>query len=249
MSVHSPLEQFELSLLIPIRLGNFNIPFTNSSLFMLLSCGLVVALISLSTKNATLIPSRWQSVTEMLYDFVGNLISENIGKEGVKYFPLIFCLFTFLLFCNLLGMIPYSFTVTSHLIVTFGLGCSLFIGTTIIGFQKHGLHFFSMLLPEGCPGWLAPALVVIELISYVSKPLSLSIRLFANMMAGHTLLKIIAGFGWSLFALGGLASLGGFVPVILLIALMGLEFGVAMVQAYVFTLLFCTFLNDSIHLH
>lgn len=249
MFIGSPLEQFEINLLMPLRIGNFNVPITNSTLFMFISCALVVALVALSTRNATLIPNRWQSVVEMLYDFVANLVSENIGKAGTKYFPLVFSVFTFILFSNLVGMVPYSFTITSHLVLVLALGLSLFIGITIIGFLNHGLHFFSMLLPEGTPMWLAPALVVIELISYLSKPLSLSIRLFANMMAGHTLLKIIAGFGWQIFTIGGFAAIGGFIPLILLVALMGLEFAVAMIQAYVFSLLICSYLNDSINLH
>jgi len=200
-------------------------------------------------KNATLVPTKWQTSIEFIYSFVFNILYDTVGKLGVKYFPLIFSLFMFILTCNLLGMIPYSFTVTSHIIVTFGLGFSIFLGVTILGFQEHGLSYFSLLVPSGAPKAMIPALVIIETVGYIVKPISLSVRLFANMMAGHTLLKIIAGFGWSIFSFGGIFYVLGFIPMVILVLLIGLEFAVAGIQAYVFTLLVSTYIKDAIHLH
>jgi len=195
------------------------------------------------------VPSRWQSIVEMIYEFIANLIEEQIGNVGKKYFPLIFTTFTFILFSNLIGMIPYSFTTTSHFIVTFGLSVSIFIGVTIIGFQTHGIHFFSFLLPPGAPLGLAPFLVVIELVSYSFRAISLGVRLFANMMAGHTLVKILSGFSWAMLSAGGAISIAALVPFLVVFALTFLEVGVACLQAYVFTILICIYINDAIHLH
>jgi ATP synthase subunit 6 len=247
--MNSPLEQFEILRIIPITIIGYDISITNSALFSLIAILSMVSIVWMSTHRATIVPNKWQSGVEIIYEFVLNTVTDNIGKKGLRYFPLVFALFSFILMCNLIGMIPYSFTVTSHAIITFGIGFSLFIGITILGFLNHGIHFFSLLLPEGSPMGLAPLIVGIELLSYFSKPLSLSIRLFANMMAGHTLLKIIAGFGWTMFGLGGMFYIFGFIPVILLFALVGLEIGIAAIQAYVFSLLVCMYLNDSIHLH
>jgi len=195
MLFFSPLEQFTIISLIPMHIGNFYFSFTNSSLFMFLSTGLFMLLCMLVTvRGGTLIPTPWQSFVEMIYEFVVSLVSEQIGEKGKQYFPMLFTLFAFLLCSNLIGMIPYSFTTTSHFIVTFGLSVSVFIAVTIIGFQIHGLHFFSFLLPPGAPLALAPFLVVIELVSYGFRAISLGVRLFANMMAGHTLVKILSGF-------------------------------------------------------
>jgi F-type H+-transporting ATPase subunit a len=196
-----------------------------------------------------LIPSRWQSIVEMIFQFVQSLVEEQIGPQGRKYFPLIFTTFLFLLSANLIGMIPYSFTATSHIVVTFGLSFALFIGITIVGFQHHGLHFFSFLLPKGAPLILAPLLVVLELVSYCFRAVSLGVRLFANMMAGHTLVKIISSFAWTMLSVGGILAVASVIPVVIVFALTGLEIGVACLQAYVFTILVCIYLNDAIHLH
>jgi F-type H+-transporting ATPase subunit a len=248
--IFTPLEQFSINSLLPIRIGNVYISFTNSSLYLLLATGLVLLFLYLITLNGGyLLPTRWQSVVEMIYQFVASLVEEQIGASGRKYFPLILTIFLFLLSCNLVGMIPYSFTVTSHLVVTFGLSLSLFIGITIVGFQKHGLHFFSFLLPKGAPLILAPLLVVLELVSYCFRAVSLGVRLFANMMAGHTLVKIISSFAWSMVSLGGGLAVASVIPVVIIFALTGLEIGVACLQAYVFTILICIYLNDAIHLH
>ena len=247
--MYSPLEQFEINILVPISFFGYNFSITNSTIFMFLAISFTTLLIQMITKNATLVPTRWQAAIEFIYSFVFNILYETVGTKGVKYFPLIFSVFMFILTSNLLGMVPYSFTVTSHIVVTFGLGFSIFIGITILGFQEHGLRYFSLLVPSGAPMAMLPALIVIETVSYIVKPISLSVRLFANMMAGHTLLKIIAGFGWSMFTFGGIFYFLGFIPVLILILLVGLEFAIAGIQAYVFTLLVCSYIKDAIHLH
>jgi len=196
------------------------------------------------------LPTVWQSAFEMMYDFVRSLLHEQVGDKGKRYFPMVFCLFSFLLCTNLMGMIPYAFTATSHLIVTFSLSFMVFLAVTLIGFQTHGLHFFSFFLPPGAPLALSPFLVLIELISYAFRGISLGVRLFANMMAGHALLKILSGFAWTLLTLGGvLAPIGGLGVFLVVFALTFLEVGVACLQAYVFTILTCIYLSDAIHLH
>ncbi len=246
----SPLEQFSIVTVLPVRIGDLFLSFTNSSLYLLIATGLVSLLFYLVTVNGgQLVPSRWQSVVEMTYQFVGSLVEEQIGGEGRKYFPLILTTFLFLLSTNLVGMIPYSFTATSHLAVTFGLSLSLFIGITTVGFQRHGIHFFSFLLPKGAPLALAPLLVVLELVSYCFRAISLGVRLFANMMAGHTLVKIISSFAWTMLSLGGILGAASAIPVVIVFALTGLEIGVACLQAYVFTILICIYSNDDASLH
>jgi len=246
----SPLEQFSIISLLPLHVGNFYFSFTNSSLFLFLSTGLFLLLFSLVTvQGGRLVPTYWQSFLEMVYEFVLNLVNEQLGAHGKKYFPFIFTLFVFLLCNNLIGMIPYSFTTTSHLVITFSLSISIFLAVTIIGFQIHGIHFFSFLLPPGAPLALAPFLVVIELVSYCFRGISLGVRLFANMMAGHTLVKILSGFSWTMMAAGGLLSVASVIPFGVVFALVFLEVGVACLQAYVFTILPCIYLNDAINLH
>jgi len=235
MIYRSPLEQFEIYYIFG--------PITNSALFILLAFILIYHFLYFGTKKGTIIPNRWQSVVELLYLALLNLIKENIGAKGIKYFPFIFIIFIFILFTNLLGMIPYSFTVTSHIVVTFTLSLSIFIGVTLIGLKIHGLHFFSFFVPQGAPKLLLPLLVVIEAISYTARAFSLAIRLFANMMSGHTLLKIIASFGWTLITMGGIAlPLLSVIPIALILAITGLEIGIAFLQAYVFTILTCIYL-------
>nr|UQV94712.1 ATP synthase subunit 6 [Haplopteris ensiformis] len=248
---YSPLEQFAIIPLIPFHIGNMYLSFTNSSLSMLLTIGLISLLVYLVTSNGGhLIPNAWQYLVEMTYDFVLNLVNEQIsGVFKEQFFPLIFVTFTFLPLCNLQGMIPYSFTVTSHFIITLGLSFSLFLGMTVVGSQIHGLHLFSYLLPPGVPLLLAPFLVLLELISYCFRALSLGIRLFANMMAGHSLVKILSGFAWAMLSIRGLLLLAHFVPLSIVFALIGLELGVAILQAYVFTILTCIYLNDARNLH
>lgn len=245
----SPFEQFEIVSYIPMKIGTLNISFTNSSLYALIVVVLVSLLFSLATTKATIVPHRWQSIVEMIYEFIHNLIEEQVGPKGLKYFPIIFTTFLFILGSNLIGMIPYSFTITSHIIITFGLALAIFIGVNIIGFSRHGLHFFSLFLPQGAPLALAPFFVVIELISYIFRVVSLAVRLFANMMSGHSLLKILGGFAWTMLCMGGVMAVASVVPVAIIFALTGLELAIAFLQAYVFTLLVCIYLNDAIHLH
>nr|YP_009647100.1 ATP synthase F0 subunit 6 [Chloroparvula japonica]QBX98760.1 ATP synthase F0 subunit 6 [Chloroparvula japonica] len=248
--MYSPLEQFNILTLIPLHIGNVYFSFTNSSLYMLLFTGLVGALFYMVTlEGGRLVPSRWQSMVEMLYTFILDMLEGQVGPAGRKYFPFIFSTFSFILFANLIGMVPYSFTVTSHFVVTFALSVSIFVGVTIIGFQTHGMHFFSFFLPPGAPLALAPLLVVLEVVSYSFRAISLGVRLFANMMAGHTLVKILSGFAWTMLGVGGLLAVGSIIPFGVVFALTGLEIGVAFLQAYVFTILTCIYLNDAIHLH
>jgi ATP synthase subunit 6 len=240
----SPFEQFEI---IPI--GNFGL--TNQNIFMLIAVALIYAIFYLSYYNASLIPNRWQAFSESVYLFVMSMATENIdSRNGLLYFPLVFSIFTFILFVNLLGMIPYSFTVTSHFVITCTLGTSLFVGITILGLVKHNIKFFSLFFPADVPLWLAPLLVVIEFATYLSRAISLPIRLFANMMSGHILLKILAGFGWSMAASGSVfIMIATVLPIAFIVAITGLEFGIACLQAYVFAVLVCIYINDVIHLH
>lgn len=238
----SPIEQFQIRKILDVDLGFADASFTNSALFMVAAVVLATLFLVLSTRERSLIPGRWQSMAEIAYEFVANMIRTNVGAEGRKYFPFIFSLFMFILFGNMLGLIPYGFTFTSHLAVTLGMALVVFIGTTIIGFAKHGLHFFSFFLPHGTPWFIAPILVPIEVLSYFTRPISLSLRLFANMTAGHTLLKVFAGF---VAALG----IAGIVPLAAVIGLTGLELLVAFLQAYVFAVLSCIYLNDALHMH
>ena len=239
---HSPLEQFAIKTLIPLQVGETNIAFTNSALFMVLAIVGATLFLVLSTRGRALVPGRWQGMAEMAYEFVANLLRDTVGNEGRKYFPFVFTLFMFVLFGNMLGMVPYSFTFTSHIIVTFAMAITVFIGVTILGFVKHGLHFFSFFVPPGVSIVLWPLMIPIEIISYLSRPISLSVRLFANMTAGHTMLKVFAGF---------VAAMGvaGVVPLAFVVALTGLEFLIAFLQAYVFTILTCFYINDALHLH
>ena len=237
-----PIHQFEIKELIPLEIFETNISYTNSSLFMSLTIIFVTLLLLLSIKNKSLIPSRFQSISEIFYEFIANMVSDNIGDKGRKFFPLIFTLFTFLLFGNMLGMLPYSFTFTSHIIVTFVLAMFVFLLVTLLGIFIHGFKFFGLFVPKGVPMIMLPLMIPIEIISYLSRPISLSVRLFANMMAGHTMLKIFAGF---------IVPLGifGIAPLMVDVALTALEVLIAFLQAYVFTILTCLYLNEAINLH
>lgn len=248
----SPLEQFEILPYLPIKIGHFCFSFTNPSLFLLLTVSLVLLAHYFVTKKGggKSVPNAWQSLVEFLSSFVLNLVNEQIGLSGPFFFPCILVTFTFLFFCNLQGMIPYSFTVTSHFLITMGLSFSLFIGITIVGFQRNGLPFLGFFLPAGVPLPLAPFLVLLELIPHCFRALSLGIRLFANMMAGHSLVKILSGFAWTMLCMNDLMYfIGDPGPFFIVLALTGLELGVAILQAYVFTILICIYLNDAINLH
>ena len=239
---HNPLDQFIIQTWVPIKIGGLDASFTNSSAFMLLTVICATALMVLAVRPRAGVPGRWQLLAELSYQFIARMVSENIGKEGRTYFPLIFSIFMFVLFGNLIGMIPYGFTFTSHIAVTLTMAVVIFLMVTVIAFMKHGFKFFSFFLPEGVPIILSPLMIVIEVISYFTRPFSLSVRLFANMMAGHTLLKVIGGFVVPL-------GIFGVVPIAGLVAVMGLEFLIAFLQAYIFTILTCIYINDAIHLH
>ena len=240
----NPMHQFEVYRLGPeINLGPANLSFTNASLFMAISAATILFFLFFGTKKKALVPSKIQLVTEMTYSFVAKMINDTAGSAAKPFFPFIFTLFMFVLFCNMVGMLPYSFTVTSHIIVTFALAAIVFIGVTIIGFIKHGIKYLELFVPKGVPFVLLPLIVIIEIISYLSRPVSLSVRLFANMMAGHTMLKVFGGFVISL------GLLGGWLPLGFSVALTGLEILVAFLQAYVFAILTCIYLNDALNLH
>ena len=239
---HSPLEQFEIIPFVQIKSGGIDLSFTNSSLSMIITVTFITLFLTFSVNTRSIIPSRVQLLSELCYNFIAQLLKDTIGNEGKKYFPFVFTIFMFVLIGNMVGMIPYSFTFTSHIIVTFALAAVVFIGVTILGFVKHGFHYFALLAPPGLPWYMLPILIPIELISYLSRPISLSVRLFANMLAGHTLLKVFAGF---VLPLGFV----GILPFAFIVALTGLEILIAFLQAYVFAILTCLYINDALHLH
>ncbi len=244
----SPLEQFQIKPLTQplFEIGGHPVSITNSALAMLVATAVVAVFLTVGIRKQAMVPGRLQSMVEMSYEFIANMIRDNVGTEGRRYFPFVFTLFMFVLFGNLLGMIPGAFTFTSHLAVTFALAAVIFVAVTIIGFARHGTHYFRMFFPHGAPLASAPILIPIELISYLSRPVSLSVRLFANMTAGHIILKIFAGF---VVSLGAFYLIPGIVPLAFLVALIALEFFVAFLQAYIFTILTCIYLNDAIHMH
>jgi len=244
----SPLAQFEIKKIIPLEILGHDLSFTNSSLAMTFTVVAIAIFMYFGLRNLSVIPSKSQTLVESSYEFISDMINDNIGDQGMKYFSFIFTLFLFILIGNLLGMLPYSFTWTSHIIVTFSIAFFIFLGVTCIAIYKHGLtKFLQFFAPSGVPKPMLILLVPIEIISYLSRPISLSVRLFANMMAGHTLLKVIAGF---VFVLGANSYIiGGALPLAFLIALTGLEIVIAFLQAYVFAILTCLYINDAIHLH
>lgn len=245
-----PLHQFQINPIMQLVIAGYDVSFSNSALFMVVAALLVYGLLVHGMKARALVPGRLQSLAEMFYEFVAGMVRENAGADAKPYFPFVFTLFMFILFGNMLGMIPYTFTFTSHIIVTFALALTVFVFVTVLALMKHGLHFFSFFMPHGAPIALAPILIPIEVISYVMRPVSLSIRLFANMMAGHTMLKVFAGFTVLMISgLGAVGFLAGIVPVLINIALTGFEFLVAFLQAYVFSILTCLYIRDALELH
>ena len=240
----NPMHQFKVNRIGPeINIGGLDLSFTNASLFMILSASAICIILFFSTKNRNLIPNEIQLISESLYNFIAKMISDTAGSKAKPYFPFIFSLFVFVLFCNMIGMLPYAFTVTSHIIVTLVMAIFIFVAVTIIGFLNHGFKYLKIFVPSGVPVALLPLITVIEIISYLSRPISLSVRLFANMMAGHTMLKVFGGFVISL------GVIGGWLPLTFSVALTGLEILVAFLQAYVFAILTCIYLNDALNLH
>ena len=242
-----PIEQFEISRILPIEIGNLDLSFTNSSAYMVATVGLAAGFLLLATSGRGLVPGRMQSSAEMLYEFVSNTVRENAGHEGMRFFPLVFSLFMFVLFANLIGMFPYAFTVTSHIVVTFALAMLVFLTVTVYGICRNGLGFFRLFMPSGVPLILAPIIIPIEVVSYISRPISHSVRLFAVMLAGHITLKVFAGFVVSLGGFGALGMAGAVLPLAMTVALTGLELLMSLIQAYIFTMLTCMYLNDALH--
>ncbi len=238
-----PMHQFEIKRFVPLEIFGVDVSFTNSALFMLIAVGLVSLFMIYAMRGHSLVPGRLQSMAELSYEFVANMVRENTGTEGMKYFPFIFSLFIFILALNMLGMVPYSFTVTSHIVVTFALALMVFLFVLIVGFVRNGPGFLKLFVPSGVPVAMLPLITVLEVFSFLIRPISLSVRLFANMMAGHMMLKVFAAF------VVGLGLLGGWAPLLFMVAFTGLEILVAFLQAFVFTVLTCIYLNDAIHMH
>jgi F-type H+-transporting ATPase subunit a len=243
-----PIHQFRIQNLVPIvTIHGHEIAFTNSALFMLIVVGLVSVLLIGATAPRAVVPGRFQSVAEMSYEFVANMLRSSAGTEGMRFFPFVFTLFMFVLTANMIGLIPYTFTVTSQLIVTAMLALTVFLVVLVYGFWRNGLHFFNLFVPKGVPIFILPIIVPIEILSFLSRPISHSVRLFANMLAGHITLQVFAGFIIMLAGFGVVGWLGAALPLILVIMLTALEFLVAFLQAYVFAILTCIYLNDAIH--
>ena len=240
---HSPLEQFEITPFVHFEVGSVDLAFTNSSLAMVITIAVITLFLTLSVNTRSIIPSRVQLISELSYGFIAQLLKDTVGEQGRKYFPFVFTIFMFVLIGNMVGMLPYSFTFTSHIIVTFALAAVVFVGVTILGFAKHGMNFFSFFVIPGLPWYMLPLLIPIEVISYLSRPISLSVRLFANMLAGHTLIKVFAMFVITM------PFYSGVLPLAFIVALTGLEILIAFLQAYVFAILTCLYINDALHLH
>ncbi|KAB2871049.1 MAG: F0F1 ATP synthase subunit A [Bauldia sp.] len=242
-----PIHQFQIQKLIPIEVGGVDFSFTNSALFMVLTVAGASAFLMLSTRGRGLVPGRWQSAAEMTYEFVAQTLRDSAGSEGMRFFPFVFSLFMFILVANLWGMFPYFFTVTAHIVITATMALAVILLVVGYGLWKHKLHFFKLFVPSGVPAVLLPFIVLIEVLSFISRPISLSIRLFANMLAGHITLKVFAGFVVLLGSAGFVGILGAILPLAATVALTALEFLVAALQAYVFAILTSLYLNDALH--
>ncbi len=237
-----PMEQFEVHPIGNVDIFGLNLSFTNASLWMVIAAVVSTGFLMFAMRGSSIVPTRLQVVAEGLYDLVAGMVRDNVGSEGRAFFPFIFTLFIFILFANVLALIPGSFAVTAQIIVTFLMAIVIFVAVTVIGFMRHGMHFFRFFFPEGAPAWTAVILIPIEVVSYLSRPISLSVRLFANMTVGHVLFKILAGFVL-------LMGLAGVLPLVVLVGITALELLVAVLQAYVFTILTCVYLHDAIHMH
>jgi F-type H+-transporting ATPase subunit a len=243
-----PIHQFQINKLLHIgTIGGQEIAVTNSAIFMLIIVLAVSALLIGATTSRAIVPGRLQAVAEMSYEFVANTVRSSAGTEGMKFFPFVFTLFMFILFANLIGLLPYAFTVTSQIIITAAFAILVFLIVVIYGFWRNGLHFLNLFVPKGVPIYILPAIVLIEILSFFARPISHSVRLFANMLAGHITLKVFAGFIIMLGSLGALGWLGATLPFAMIVALTALELLVAVLQAYVFAILTCIYINDAIH--
>lgn len=237
------MEQFEIRKLVDLNFLGHDISFTNSSLMMIVALLLISGFMIFAMSGRSLVPTRMQSLAEIVYEYIAGMVKENLGEEGMKYFPWVFSIFIFILVLNVIGLVPGNFTVTSHIIVTFALAAMVWLVATFIGFWKHGFGYLKLFVPSGVPFWLMPVIVPIELISYFIRPVSHSVRLFANMMAGHTMLKVFAGFAVMLPWWGKIAPAG------FMVAFTGLELLVAFLQALIFTVLTCIYVNDAVNMH
>ena len=250
--VCSPLEQFEVTSFIGLNapiLGQFNLSLTNLGLYSMIVVFLVLGLHVIANNNHKLIPSKWSIALESAYASIHGMVRDNIGSANEIYLPFVYSLFFFIIIANLNGNIPYGFTITTSIMVSIGLSVMIFLGVTILGLQKHGVHFFAFFIPSGTPLALVPLLVLIELISYLARAVSLGVRLFANMVAGHTLLKILSTFLYQLFTTSIVVFFVTLIPFAIFVALIGLELAVSIIQAYVFSILVCSYLKDAIELH
>lgn len=245
----NPIHQFEIERKIPLDIAGIDISFTNSAMWMAIGLIVSTGFLMLATSKKQLVPGRLQLCAEMTYDFIAKMVQDTIGPKGARYFPFIFTLFMFVLMGNVLGLIPGSFTYTSHLAVTGGLALFIFIMVIVFGFLNHGLHFLTLFTPPGVPWWLVLPLAAIELVSFFVRPITLSVRLFANMMAGHIMLKVVAGFAAAAAGMGAAYVALGIFPTLINVGLIAFEFLVALIQAYVFAILTCVYLKDTVDLH
>jgi len=246
--VANPIEQFEIHPIFPIvKIAGQQISFTNSAAYMLVAVVLTAALMLGATAGRRLVPTRMQSVAELTYEFIANMLRSAAGEHGLKFFPLVFSLFMFVLFGNVVGLIPYTFSVTSQIVITAALALLVFFTVILNGFWQHGLHFLKLFAPSGVPVLILPVIVVIEILSFFARPISHSVRLFANILAGHITLKLVASFIVGLGSLGVLGGIAAALPLVFTIALFALELLVAFLQAYVFAILTCIYINDSLH--
>ncbi|HLJ53069.1 MAG TPA: F0F1 ATP synthase subunit A [Rhizomicrobium sp.] len=244
----NPMEQFAIKPIVPLHIGGYDISFTNQSLFMVLVAVAASLFLTFAMSKRSLVPSRTQSMAEMSYEFVINMMQSSTGEDGLRFFPFVFTIFIFVLFSNFFGMIPGSFTVTSQIVVTFALAALVILTVIVTGFVNHGIGFLKLFVPKA-PWYLLILLVPIEVISFLTRPISLSVRLFANMLAGHTMLAVFGGFVVLLGGAGGVLALLSLAPMALIVAIMLLELLVAFLQAYVFAILTCIYLNEALHLH
>ncbi len=243
-----PIHQFIITPIAPLHVGGLDLSYTNSALWMTIAVITSIMFMTIAVSRKAIIPGRTQVLAETMYGFVASMIRENIGTAGMQYFPLVFTVFMVVLMGNMLGMVPYSFTYTSHLIVTAALAVSIFLMVVVIGIVRHGTHFFHLFLPPGVPMWLVPLIIPIEVLSFLVRPVTLSVRLFANMMAGHLVLKVFAGFCVAMLGMGTFGILAAMVPALFNVALITFEFLIAFLQAYVFTILTCIYLKDTIEI-
>ena len=243
----NPIEQFSIEPIVPISIAHHDFSLTNSSIYMIISVLLACGLMSIGARGTAGVPGRMQALAEMSYEFVAGMVRSAAGEHAMRFFPMVFCIFMFILIANLIGLVPYSFAVTSHIIVTVALALLVFLTVIVVGIKEHGFHFFKLFVPSGVPIYILPLVVAIEIISFLSRPLSHSVRLFANMLAGHITLNVFGGFCVMLLSASAVLKAAAILPFVMTVGLFALELLVAFLQAYVFTMLTCMYLNDALH--